>query len=208
MTLEHLKDKIEKVIDEIEIKKVEIPSFNKLEKRIIWILGWVIFIACLYYWIFFFFIARFYEPLLYTTYFTLILISFTCIFKFESPLFNTLTCITVYGFINITVGLFFEVTDILNLISGGLLHAFIAGVQLFIIFHPKIYIQRGYLMWGLLFYFIFMSSYDSFHRWNLITGLENVISDTFTKAYSFYALWISGIVIYFYKNRHGLVIKE
>ena len=208
MTLENIKEKIEKVIDEIKIERVEISSFNKLEKRIINIIGWIIFIGCLYYWIFFFFIVRIYGPLLYTTYFTTILIGFTCIFKFESTLFNTLTCITVYGFINITIGLSFNVTDILNLISGPLLHGFIVGVQLFIIFHRKIYIQRGYLMWGLLFYFIFMSSYDSFSRWNLITGLENIFSAEFTKAYSFYALWISGIVIYHYKNRFGLVIKE
>ena len=208
MALENIKEIIEKVIDEIKIKRVEIPSFNKLEKRIIGIIGWIIFIACLYYWIFFFFIVRIYEPLLYTTYFTKILIGFTCIFKFESTLFNTLTCITVYGFINITIGLSFTVTDILNLISGPLLHGFIAGVQLFIVLHRKIYIQRGYLMWGLLFYFIFMSSYDSFHRWNLITGLGHIFSDVFTKAYSFYALWISGIVIYHYKNRLGLIIKE
>ena len=208
MALENIKEIIEKVIDEIKIKRVEIPSFNKLEKRIIGIIGWIIFIACLYYWIFFFFIVRIYGPLLYTTYFTTILIGFTCIFKFESTLFNTLTCITVYGFINITIGLSFTVTDILNLISGPLLHGFIAGVQLFIVFHRKIYIQKSYLMWGLLFYFIFMSSYDSFHRWNLITGLEHVFSAVFTKAYSFYALWISGIVIYHYKNRLGLIIKE
>ena len=208
MAFENLKEKIEKILEEIEIKRVRVPSFNKLEGRIIEILGWIIFISCLYYWIFFFFIVRFYEPLLYTTYFTLILIGFTCIFKFESTLFNTLTCITAYGFINITFGLFFTVTDVLNLISGPLLHAFIAGIQLFIIFHRKIYIQKSYLMWGLLFYFIFMSSYDSFHRWNLITGLEHIISDVFTKAYSFYALWISGILIYFYKNRYGSVIKD
>jgi len=208
MAFENLKEKIEKILEEIEIKRVKVPSFNKLEGRIIEILGWIIFIGCLYYWIFFFFIVRFYEPLLYTTYFTLILIGFTCIFKFESTLFNTLTCITAYGFINITFGLFFTVTDVLNLISGPLLHAFIAGIQLFIIFHRKIYIQKSYLMWGLLFYFIFMSSYDSFHRWNLITGLEHIISDVFTKAYSFYALWISGILIYFYKNRYGSVIKD
>ena len=208
MALENIKEKIQKILDEIEIKRVEVPSFNKLEKRIIEVLGWIIFLGCLYYWIFFFFIVRIYEPLLYTTYFTMILIGFTCIFKFESTLFNTLTCITVYGFINITIGLSFTVTDILNLISGPLLHGFIAGVQLFIVLHRKIYIQRGYLMWGLLFYFIFMSSYDSFSRWNLITGLENIFSAEFTKAYSFYALWISGIVIYHYKKRFGLVIKE
>jgi len=206
--IENLKDKIEKIIDEVDIKKVEVPSFNKIEKKIIASLGWIIFIGCVYYWIHFFFIVRFYEPLLYTTYFTMIMIGFTCIFKFESPFFNTLTCITVYGFLNITIGLFFTVTDVLVLITGPLLHGFIAAVQLFIILHRKIYIHRGYLLWGLLFYFIFMSSYDSFHRWNIITGFETIVSDAFTKAYSFYALWISGIVIYYYKYRYGLVLKE
>ena len=68
--------------------------------------------ACIWYWIFFFFIVQDFEPLVYTTYITLILISLTLINKFESVLLNSITCISVYGFITITIGLAFVVKDV------------------------------------------------------------------------------------------------
>jgi len=167
--------------------------------------GWIILVGCIYYWFFFFLFVHIYEPLLYTTYFTSILIGITFIYRFESLLFNSITCITFYGFINITFGLIFTSTDIFSFIGGPILHALIAAVQLFIIFHKRIPIHEGYLLWGLLFYFIFTSSYDSFQRWNIITGLSALLSDVFTKAYAFYALWLSGLFIHFYKKKQGLL---
>ena len=198
-------EKIEKLKKELLIEESEEVQFNKKQKMIFEGFGWTILVGCIYYWFFSFVIIQEYETLLYTTYFTSILIGITCIYRFESLLFNSLTCITFYGFINITIGLIFTSTDIPNLITGPIFHAFIAFVQLFIIFHKKIPIHEGYLLWGLLFYFVFMSSYDSFQRWNIITGLETVLSDVFTKAYSFYALWLSGLFIHFYKKRNGLL---
>ena len=62
------------------------------------IAGIIILSLCIWYWIWFFFIVQIYEALTFTTYITIILISITCINKFESPLFNSLTCITAYGF--------------------------------------------------------------------------------------------------------------
>lgn len=203
--LPEIAEKIENLKKELLIEELEEVSFTKKQKMIIEAFGWTILVGCVYYWIFFFFFLHFYEPLLYTTYFTSILIGITCIYRFESLLFNSITCITFYGFINITFGLIFTSTDIFSFIGGPILHALIAAVQLFIIFHKRIPIHEGYLLWGLLFYFIFMSSYDSFQRWNIITGLATIVSDVFTKAYSFYALWLSGLFIHFYKKRQGLL---
>ena len=203
--LPEIAEKIENLKKELLIEESEEVNFSKKQKMIFEACGWTILVGCVYYWIFFFFFLHFYEPLLYTTYFTSILIGITCIYRFESLLFNSITCITFYGFINITFGLIFTSTDILNFIGGPILHALIAAVQLFIIFHKRIPIHEGYLLWGLLFYFIFMSSYDSFQRWNIITGLATIVSDVFTKAYSFYALWLSGLFIHFYKKRQGLL---
>jgi len=198
-------EKIEKLKNELLIEECEEVEFSKKQKMIFEAFGWTIFVGCIYYWFFFFVIIHYYEPLLYTTYFTLILIGITCIYRFESLLFNSITCITFYGFINITIGLIFTSTDTFSFIAGPILHAFIATVQLFIIFNKKIPIHEGYLLWGLLFYFIFTSSYDSFQRWNVITGLETILSNEFTKSYAFYALWLSGLFIHFYKKRQGLL---
>lgn len=203
--LPEIVEKIEKLKKELLIKESEEVSFSKKQKMIFEACGWIILVGCVYYWIFFFFFVHYYEPLLYTTYFTTILIGITCIYRFESLLFNSITCITFYGFINITFGLIFTSTDIFSFIGGPIIHAIIAAVQLFIIFHKKIPIHEGYLIWGLLFYFTFVSSYDSFQRWNIITGLSTLLSDVFTKAYAFYALWLSGVFIHFYKKRHGLL---
>jgi len=203
--LPEIAEKIEDLKKELLIEELEEINFSRRQKLIFETCGWAILAGCVYYWIFFFFFLHYYEPLLYTTYFTSILIGVTFIYRFESLLFNSITCITFYGFINVTIGLLFTTTDILGFITAPLLHALIAAVQLFIIFNKKIPIHEGYLLWGLLFYFIFTSSYDSFQRWNIITGLATLVSDVFTKAYAFYALWLSGLFIHFYKKRQGLL---
>lgn len=203
--ISEIAEKIEKIKNDLLIEESEELSFNSKQKMIFEAFGWTILIGCIYYWFFFFFFKQEYEPLLYTTYFTSILISITLIYRFESLLFNSITCITFYGFINITFGLIIPSTDIISFIVGPILHGLIAAVQLFIIFHKKIPIHEGYLLWGLLFYFIFTSSYDSFQRWNFITGLATLVSDVFTKAYAFWALWLSGLFIHFYKKRQGLL---
>jgi len=183
-------------------------KFEKREKKIFKIVGWIIFGGCIIYWVFFFFIARQYEPLLYTTYITLILIALTCINEFKSIFLNSISGLTCYGFINITLAMIPQVKNIIGVFVGPVLHGVIVLFQLYIILNRKIPICRRYLIWGILFYFIFASSYDSFHRWNLVTGLENVIPTAFTMAYAFYALLFSAVLIYFYKKKYGAITEN
>ncbi|MFW9937044.1 MAG: hypothetical protein ACFFD5_05305 [Candidatus Thorarchaeota archaeon] len=191
--------KIQKYAHRILVK------FEKREKRIFKITGWIILIACIIYWVFFFFIARQYEPLLYTTYITTILIALTCINEFKSTFLNSITGLTMYGFLNITIAMIPLVTNIVEAFVGPVLHGSIVVFQLYLILHRKIPICRRFLIWGVLFYFIFMSSYDSFHRWDIITGVEHVVPTAFTMAYAFYALLFSAVLIYFYKKRYGII---
>ncbi|MFX0058807.1 MAG: hypothetical protein ACFE85_04960 [Candidatus Hodarchaeota archaeon] len=185
--------------------RIFIIQFEKSEIKIFKLAGWIILGACILYWIFFFFIVHQYEPLLFTTYITTILIGLTCISEFKSTFLNSITGLTCYGFLNVTIAMIPNVTNILEIIVGPVLHGAIVLFQLYIIFHRKIPICRRYLIWGILFYFIFMSSYDSFHRWNIITGLESIIPTAFTMAYSFYALLFSAVLIYFYKKKYGII---
>lgn len=187
-------------------KRVKVDVKEKL-KLFFFIIGWIIFIGCIYYWIHFFFIVREYEPLLYTTYLSLILISITCIFKFESLFLNTVSCINFYGFINISIFMISEVNDIFSLIVGPFLHFAIGAFQLFVVLHRKIPVSKRYLTWSFLFYLIFMSSYDSFQRWDVITGLYDVVPSSFTMAYSFYMLIFSVLGIYLYKRRYGVLLN-
>ena len=129
------------------------------EKRIFKILGWIILGGCIYYWVHFFFIVRQYEPLLYTTYFTLILMGITFINEFKSTFLNSITCLTFYGFLSVTIAMFFQVNNLFSLFVGPLLHGAIGVLQLYMILHRKIPICKRYLIWGVLFYFIFI-----FHR--------------------------------------------
>jgi len=186
--------------------RIDVKINNKF-KLIFNTIGWIIFIGCIYYWIHFFFIAREYEPLLYTTYVSLILIGLTCIFRFELVFLNTISCITFYGFINITFSMIPVVYDGFSLITGPMLHLAIGLFQLFVVLHREIPISRKYLMLSFLFYLIFMSSYDSFQRWNLITGLYDVVTSSFTMVYSFYMLLFSVLGIYFYKKRYGILLN-
>ncbi|MFX1353540.1 MAG: hypothetical protein ACFFGP_06235, partial [Promethearchaeota archaeon] len=154
------------------------------------------------------FIFPLYEPVLYTTYIAILLISFTCIFKLESVFLNTITCITFFGFTTITVGLIPKVYDFFSLMVAPVLHGAIAIFQMFLVFHPKVPVSKKYLLWGVLFFSIFMVAYDDYYRFNVITILEAIgIPTSFTKAYSFYALIISAIGIYFYKKRFGILEK-
>lgn len=186
----------------------KIPLEKLKEKRIIEIIGYIILAGCIYYWIHFFFIVSEYEALLYTTYFTLLLISMTCIYKFESTFLNTITSLTAYGFLNISIGFISTTVDFLSLIVGPILHGAICVFQIFIIFHHKIPISKKYILWGILFYSVFTVSYDDINRWNYITGLAPIISPSFTQVYSFYTLLLSAVGIYFYKKKYGILITD
>lgn len=187
-------------------EKIKVDLFDERIKSIFQICGLIILTGCVVYWVYIMFFTKDYGALLYTTYLTIILISFTCILKLESTFLNTITCLTFYGFLNITIALIPQTKDIIFAIVGPILHGAIACFQIFLIFHPKIPISKKYLLWGVLFYFIFMPTYDDYQRFNLITGLERLITTDFTKAYAFYALLFSSIVIYLYKKRFGIIV--
>jgi hypothetical protein len=181
---------------------------EKKEKKIFKILGWIILGSCIYYWVHFFFIVQQYEPLLYSTYFVLILMGLTFINEFKSTFLNSITCLTWYGFFNETIAMSFQVNNLFSLVVGPLLHGTIGLLQLYMILHRKIPICKRYLIWGVLFYFIFVSSYDSFQRWKVIIGLETIISNNFAKAYTFYTILFSAVGIYFYKKKYGILIEN
>ncbi|MHA1411473.1 MAG: hypothetical protein ACTSUL_03955 [Promethearchaeota archaeon] len=191
------------VIDYILTKTMDKP-FDRIFK----IIGWSIISFCIYYWIYFFIIVKIFEPLLYTTYITSILIGLTLITGLKSTFFNSFTSITFYGFLNVTLFMIPLVDDIFSLIVGPVLHGAIAGFQLFLILHKKAPICTRFLLIGMLFYLTFMSSYDSFHRFNIITGLERLVPTSFTVAYSFYALIFSVVAIYFYKKKYGIIVEN
>ena len=200
---------------DIKLKKIKmlfkkdtykIDLFDERIKKIIQMLGWLMFLACIGYWSFMFTIQDF-EAVLHTTYFTIILISVTCILKLESVFLNIITGITFYGFLTVTIGLITVTDSIIYAIVGPVLHGAIAGFQVFLVFHPKIPMSKKYLLWGIIFYLAFMASYDDYQRINIITGLEQIVTSDFTKAYSFYALVITSVGIYFYKKRFGILVN-
>lgn len=195
---------------------IKIDLFDERIKKIIQILGWLMFFACIGYWIAFMFIIQEFEAVLHTTYFTTILISFTCILKLESVFLNTISSISFYGFLTVTISLIPQSFDkflnatpdsIAFLFVGPIYHASLAGFQVFLVFHTKIPMSKKYLLWGILFYLAFMASYDDYQRINIITGLEQLVTSDFTKAYSFYALVITSVGIYFYKKRFGILVN-
>ncbi|MFW9782320.1 MAG: hypothetical protein ACFFFB_08565 [Candidatus Heimdallarchaeota archaeon] len=203
------KDLIEKIKVFLKKEKPHIKLFDERIKRLFQIAGWGIFIGCVIYWIFYMFIAQDFTAVLATTYFTVVLISLTCIFKLESVFLNTITCLTFYGFLNITIAFIPQVDDFFTLMVAPVLHGIIAGFQLFLIFHPKVPISKKYLLWGVLFFSIFMVAYDDYGRFSYITGLSELIpfAAEFMKAYAFYALIFSAIGIYIYKRLFGILVN-
>ncbi|TXT53315.1 MAG: membrane protein of unknown function [Promethearchaeota archaeon] len=171
------------------------------------IAGWLIFAGCVGYFIYFFFIVQYYEPLTFTTYITLNFIAFTAIRRFTSYLFNSITCLSVYGFIVISITYIPLVDSIEILIVGPILHGAMAGFQLFLIIHKKIPMSKRYLLWGFLFYLIFLSSFDQFSRLNRLTGLDpEQYPDVFIAVVSFLGLSSAIFFIYVYKKRFGVLI--
>ncbi|TFF94267.1 MAG: hypothetical protein EU544_04700 [Promethearchaeota archaeon] len=170
------------------------------------IAGWIILSLCGWYWIYFFFILQEYEPLTYTTYITLILISLTCINKFESIMLNSITCLTVYGFISISFWLLVVTNNIAHFIGGFVLHLAMGFFQGYLVLHKRIPMSKRYLICGFLFYTIFLSSYDQFQRLNIMTGQQEIFTDLATAVHFFYSLGISLILIYWYKKRYGILL--
>ncbi len=161
---------------------------------------------CIWYWIWFFFIVQQLEPLTYSVYITMILVALTLINKFESVLLNSITSITVYGFIMISIGSIRVATDIYSFFTGPVLYGLVASFQLFLVFHRKIAVSKRYMFWGFLFYLLFISSFESFSHINVIIGTEDIFPELATAVLSFYILGITFIVIYFYKKKFGILL--
>ncbi|MFX0073049.1 MAG: hypothetical protein ACFFAO_18380 [Candidatus Hermodarchaeota archaeon] len=168
--------------------------------------GIVLLGICIFYWIWFFFVIKQYESLTYSVYITLILMSITLINKFESPLLNSITCIPAYGFIMITIGSLLVVKNIFGFITGPLVYGLIAGFQIFLILHKRIAVSKRYMIWGFLFYLLFISSFESFSHLNVIIGREQTMPELVTMVLSFYILMITFIIIYGWKKYFGILL--
>ncbi|MFX0025429.1 MAG: hypothetical protein ACFE8M_03380, partial [Candidatus Hermodarchaeota archaeon] len=147
--------------------RFKVELYDERIKRIIQILGWVMFFVCEF-WGILMFAMQLYSYVLHTTFFTTILISFTCILKLESIFLNTISSISFYGFLNVTIALIPVTDSIAFFFVGPVYHGLIAGFQIFLVFHPKIPMSKRYLLWGVLFYLAFMASYDDYQRINII----------------------------------------
>jgi len=156
---------------------------------------------CVVYWIYFFFIARDYVPLTHTTYLTLILISLTCINKFESALLNSFVSVSSIGFMLISLILINTSKDIYSWIGGPILHGVMASFQIYIVLNKKVYTSKRYLLIGFLFYIIFLSNYDNYSRLIEITNMGDFYTELSAAVNIFYIFILTAIFTYFYKKR-------
>jgi len=196
------------VENDLSYKQLE-PKIKVLEKKIslltVQIIGWTLFLFCVYRWIMFFFIYEYYRSLTHTTYLTLILISLTCINKFESTLLNSAASMSFLLFIVVSVLFVSLATDMLTFIEGVVLHGAIAAFQIFLVINKKIPISKKYLLWSFLLYLIFISSYDSFAR--IIAAIDVNEETPIIKmtVQVFYILCISSILVYLIKKKFGII---
>lgn len=170
--------------------------------------GLIILVFCAWYWIWFFFILQEIEPLTYSAYITLILLSLTMINKFESVFLNSITGITVYGFVFLTIGsLFVSHSGLISILIGPFLYGLIAIFQLLLVFHPKIPVSKRYMIWGFLFYLLFLSSFETFTHVNVVIGAsQRGLSELAIAVLMFYILTLSYVFIYFYKKKFGVLL--
>ena len=184
---------------------------NVLERRVcsivVRIFGWVLLTSCVYRWILYFFVYHYYRPLTHTTFLTLILISLTCINKFESVLLNSAVSMSFLLFVLVTLFFIPIVSDIPSFMEGVLLHAMIAVFQIYLIINKKIIISKKYLLWSFLLYLIFISSYDSFTRIIAAINIAEEVSVIEMTVQIFYILCISTAVVYFFKKRFGMILS-
>jgi hypothetical protein len=161
---------------------------------------------CVIYWIYFFFIVQDYVPLTHTTYLTLILISLTCINKFESALLNSFVSVSSIGFMMISVFLINTSKDIYTWMGGPVLHGVMASFQIYIVLNKKVYTSKRYLLIGFLFYLIFLSNYDDYSRLIEITNMRNLFTDLSAAVQIFYIFILTAIFTYFYKKRFKVLL--
>lgn len=185
------------------------PKIKVLEKKIsltiVQIIGWALFFFCVYRWILYYFIYEYYMPLTHTTFLTLILISLTCINKFESVLLNSAASMSFLLFIVVSILFIQLTTDMFSFIEGVVLHSAIAVFQIYLVINKKIPISKKYLLWSFLLYLIFISSYDSFARIIAAIEMNEEIPTIKMTVQVFYVLGISTIIVYFFKKKFGII---
>lgn len=195
--------------DEVNYRELE-PKMRVLEKRIfliiVQVIGWVLFLFCVYRWIIYFFIYEYYRSLTHTTFLTLILISLTCINKLESTLLNSAVSMSFLLFIIVSILFVSLATDVVTFIEGVVLHGAIAAFQSYLVLNKKIAISKKYLLWSFLLYLIFISSYDSFARIIAAIDMSEEASIIKMTVQVFYILGISTILVYFFKKRFGILL--
>ena len=170
------------------------------------IFGYILLGLCIGYWIYNFFIIGDIVSLTHTTYLTLILISLTCINRFESVLLNSVTSISSIGFLLISIFLINSTRDIYTALGGPILHGLMAAFQLYLVINKKIPVSKRYLIIGYLFYIFFLSSYDNFGRLIEITETGSVFTELMVLVQTFYLFSISTIVIYYIKKKYGMLL--
>jgi len=215
----------EKVMDKITEKlKLLTPSSENAEKYLeilepktkvidqyefsvgVKIFGYILLGLCIGYWIYNFFIIGDIVSLTHTTYLTMILISFTCINKFESVLLNSFTSISSIGFLLISIFLINSTKDIYTALGGPILHGLMAAFQLYLVINKKIPVSKRYLIIGYLFYIFFLSSYDNFGRLIEITETGAIFSELMVLVQAFYIFSLSTILIYYIKKKYGMLL--
>ncbi len=170
------------------------------------IFGYILLGLCIGYWIYNFFIIGDIVSLTHTTYLTLILISLTCINRFESVLLNSVTSISSIGFLLISIFLINSTRDIYTALGGPILHGLMAAFQLYLVINKKIPVSKRYLIIGYLFYIFFLSSYDNFGRLIEITETGSVFTELMVLVQTFYLFSLSTIGIYYLKKKYGMLL--
>lgn len=191
----------------LEILEPKIKVIDQYEFSVgVKIFGYIILGLCIGYWIYNFFIIGDIVSLTHTTYLTLILISLTCINKFESVLLNSFTSISSIGFLLISIFLINSTKDIYTALGGPILHGLMAAFQLYLVINKKIPVSKRYLIIGYLFYIFFLSSYDNFGRLIDITETGTVFTELMVLVQAFYLFSLSTILIYFIKKKYGMLL--
>ena len=191
----------------LEILEPKIKVIDQYEFSVgVKIFGYIILGLCIGYWIYNFFIIGDIVSLTHTTYLTLILISLTCINKFESVLLNSFTSISSIGFLLISIFLINSTKDIYTALGGPILHGLMAAFQLYLVINKKIPVSKRYLIIGYLFYIFFLSSYDNFGRLIDITQTGTMFTELMVLVQAFYLFSLSTILIYFIKKKYGMLL--
>jgi hypothetical protein len=193
--------------DNIEISNTGKQVFKKkFQIILVQIIGWALLINCVYRWIMCYYVYEYYGPLTHTTYLTMVLVSFICINKFESIILNSITSVSLFLFIFVSILFIPLAHDFSSFYEGVVIHFAIAFFQLYLLLNKKIVFSRKYVISGFLLYLIFISSYDSFARINAALQIDKDVPLIKTTVEIFYILGFSTLLVYFYKMKFGNLV--